>query len=278
MSRIVHLSDLHFGAVTPGMAQHLLRKLHLLSPDLTVISGDLTQNARSREFAEAAAFIAELPQPCLVVPGNHDMSSLRLHERFFYPWQKWQQYISTDLEPVIRVPGVIAVGLNTCRRMSVYLDWSRGRINLRQLAKIETELAASTADEVRIVVTHHPFYLTEASKHRGLIGRLELAWPRMQAAGVDLVLSGHIHLAYAQVFHGMIVAHAGSGISHRLRGEANSFNLITASRNTIEIQQMAWREDGFVNGVQQCFVRMEQGFIESACGIGRELKAESGRV
>ena len=55
MTRIVHLSDLHFGRDRPELVEPLLDRLHALAPDLVAISGDFTQRARVRQFAEAAA-------------------------------------------------------------------------------------------------------------------------------------------------------------------------------------------------------------------------------
>ncbi|MGV3525484.1 MAG: metallophosphoesterase family protein [Candidatus Sericytochromatia bacterium] len=263
MSRLIHLSDLHFGTVTPVMSERLLTQLHELKPDLVVISGDLTQRARSDEFRAARDFIRELPQPHLVVPGNHDLAAFRLHERLAYPWQKWKKYISRQLEPVVREPGFVAVGLNTARRVSLHLDWSRGRINDTQLNWVDHQLRSATPEQVRVLVTHHPFLLSDMAHGRGLIGRFDMAWPRLQKAGVDLVLSGHLHLAYAKALKGMIVAQAGSGLSHRLKGEANSFNLIEARRDLIAITQMAWAGDHFSEGHRQIFTRLDGGFVEA---------------
>lgn len=267
-SKIVHLSDLHFGAVSEGMAERLLRQLQSLNPDLIVISGDLTQRARSREFKQAAEFIKALPGKQLIVPGNHDLAAFDLTERLLYPWQKWRKFISPELEPTVSDTGYLGIGLNTARRLSAHLDWSRGRINLRQLLHAEHLAKASEPEQVCLVVTHHPFFLTDNMKHRGLVGRIGIAWPRLKAAGVDLILSGHIHLAYARLCNGMIVAHAGSGISHRLKGEANSFNLIHASKQRIDIEQMHFKNDAFVSHHLQCFERQgEAGFVEISAQI-----------
>lgn len=261
--RIVHLSDLHFGTASKHLAQRLLRQIHELKPQLTIISGDLTQRARSEEFLEAEAFIHQLPSARLIVPGNHDLAAWRLHERILYPWQKWKRYISPKLENVVRGEGFTAVGINTARRWGLEFDWSRGRINLRQLNWIESEISQSPPEHLHLVVTHHPFFLTEAALHRGLVGRFAIAWPRLKAAGVDLILSGHIHLAYARLYQGMVIAQAGSGISRRLKGEANSFNFIQAHKNQIEISHLYWQGEHFTSGLRQLFVRGPHGFEEA---------------
>ena len=75
--RIVHLSDLHFGAQHPGAADVLLESVHSLAPTLTLITGDLTQRARNSQFIAARAFFDALPGDWLAVPGNHDMPLFR---------------------------------------------------------------------------------------------------------------------------------------------------------------------------------------------------------
>lgn len=49
------------------------RLMDKFRPDLILISGDLTQRARTHEFRLAKEFIRKLPAPVLVVPGNHDI-------------------------------------------------------------------------------------------------------------------------------------------------------------------------------------------------------------
>ncbi|MFC7543906.1 metallophosphoesterase family protein [Siccirubricoccus deserti] len=64
----------------------LAAELNADSVDLIALSGDLTMRARSREYRAAQAFLARLHAPVLAVPGNHDLTSYWLHERFLDPW------------------------------------------------------------------------------------------------------------------------------------------------------------------------------------------------
>jgi 3',5'-cyclic AMP phosphodiesterase CpdA len=70
MRTIAHLSDLHFGRHDEKAAELLLASLAQERPDLTVITGDLTQRGRRCQFAAARAFIEKLPPPVIVIPGN----------------------------------------------------------------------------------------------------------------------------------------------------------------------------------------------------------------
>ena len=70
MSRaLVHLSDIHFGRVDTATLGPLIETVRRIAPHVVVVSGDLTQRARTAEFQEARAFLNQLPQPQIVVPG-----------------------------------------------------------------------------------------------------------------------------------------------------------------------------------------------------------------
>ena len=95
------------------------------------------------------------------------------------------------------------------------------------------------------MVAHHPFLLTEASAHRRTISRSKLALPRLLKADVDLILGGHVHLAFSGVVDGIVVAQTGTTLSSRLKGEPNSYNRIRADGEAIEIDNMIWQNQRF---------------------------------
>ncbi len=72
----------------------------------------------------------------------------------------------------------------------------------------------------------------------------QMAMEGLAQAGVDLLLAGHLHLHHtgltAQRYqiegHSALVVQAGTTISTRGRGEANSFNLIRIERPKITIE------------------------------------------
>ena len=71
-----------------------------------------------------------------------------------------------------------------------------------------------------------------------------MAMRGLAAAGVDLILSGHLHLQYTGLTakryqidgYSALLAQTGTTISTRGRGEANSFNCIRVERGAITIQ------------------------------------------
>src|SRR5438045_7094277 len=119
MRRIIHLSDVHFGTVDPGAADLVVEKINELSPDVVVVSGDLTQRARSSEFKAARAFLDRLPSPQIVVPGNHDIPLYNAFDRFFRGLDKFQRYITPDLTPTFFDEELAIVGVNTARSMVI---------------------------------------------------------------------------------------------------------------------------------------------------------------
>ena len=215
---------------------------------LLAVCGDLTQTAREPEFRAARDFLAQLPAPALVVPGNHDLPGWRVWSRFARPWRRWRQHIGTDPYglTVCRVDGAVAVGVNTARQWSYHLDWSRGRISKQQLTGVRAVLdrADPDAGELRVVVTHHPFLLTPAGQRRGLVGRSAVALDQLRRR-VDLLLGGHIHLAYSDVVDEIVVAQSGTAISNRHKGEPNSYNLIDAEGAALAVRTRQWDGTGY---------------------------------
>src|SRR5258707_386171 len=98
MRKIVHLSDLHFGRIDYAVIGPLTEEIGRIDPDLIVVSGDLTQRAKTSEFIEARAFLDTLPKPQIIVPGNHDVPLHNVYDRFIHPLTKYRRYITEDTE------------------------------------------------------------------------------------------------------------------------------------------------------------------------------------
>jgi predicted phosphodiesterase len=85
----------------------------------------------------------------------------------------------------------------------------------------------------------------------------------MEEAGVELVLTGHHHLAghsesRAFAVEGprrVVVVRAGTAISMRGRGERNSYNLVEAGDDSIRVERRDWDGDGFAAAATQEYPR-----------------------
>lgn len=244
--RIAQVSDLHFGRHLPPLADALIDSIRESAPSLVAICGDLTQTAGEKEFRAAREFLDRVPDPAVVVPGNHDLPGWRFWSRFTRPWRRWRRHVGTDPHGIVTCTGdgVVAVGINTARQWGMHPDWSRGRINSWQISGILTALDEAGPDDIRVVVAHHPFLLTPPTQGRGQIGRSALALRHLHQRA-DLLLGGHIHLAYSDVVNGMVVAQSGTAISSRLKGEPNSYNLITIKGGRLIVDTRHWDGTAF---------------------------------
>jgi 3',5'-cyclic AMP phosphodiesterase CpdA len=262
LKTLLHLSDLHFGRVDVSVVEPLIAVARKLRPDLVVISGDFTQRARPVEFRAARAFLRELPQPQLVVPGNHDVPLWDIWRRFVSPLTRYRRYICAELAPFYEDAEIAVLGINTVRS----LTRKYGRINERQIAAAQAIFAGVRAEAVRIVVTHHPFDLPPGLRSHSIVGRSVMAMEGLATAGVDLILSGHLHLQhvgltarrYPIAGHCALIAQAGTTISTRGRGESNSFNLVRVEHSTIRFDHYLWQRTArdFRCALTERFVRV----------------------
>jgi 3',5'-cyclic AMP phosphodiesterase CpdA len=247
MTRIVHLSDLHFGAHDQRLVEAVDAQADDLKPDLIVISGDFTQRARTEQFREACTFLDGLRErghEVLGVPGNHDVPLYDVLRRFLSPLARYRRFIDETLCPFIEMPGVAVLGINTARS----LTFKDGRISNDQVQFIRDTFARTPSDAMRILVTHHPlFALRIGEQVERAIGRQELALDVIEEAGVDIVLAGHAHHASSQDASelvtragGVLVVQAGTATSTRLRDQEQSFNTIDIGEGTATVTVHAW--------------------------------------
>ncbi len=252
MTRIVHLSDLHFGAHDERLVAGVDRAVDQLKPDLVVISGDFTQRARTEEFKEACAFLEGLRErghEVIGVPGNHDVPLYDVLRRFLSPLARYRRFIDETLCPFIELPGVAVLGINTARS----LTFKEGRVSKEQVEFIRDTFARTPQQAVRILVTHHPlFALTVGDEVQRAIGRQELALDAIEDAGVDMLLAGHMHHASSHDAGdlvtrsgGTLVVQAGTATSTRVREQEQSFNTIDIAEGCVTITVNAWKGDDF---------------------------------
>lgn len=242
MPRLVHLSDLHFGAHDERLVEAVEARIDELKPDLVVISGDFTQRARTEQFREACQFLGRLQHSgheVLGVPGNHDVPLYDVLRRFLSPLARYRRFIDENLCPFLELPGIAVLGINTARS----LTFKDGRISQGQVAFIRETFSRTPREAFRVLVTHHPLFALEvAGKNAPAIGRQELALGVIEEAGVDMLLAGHNHHASSHSASdlvtragGALVVQAGTATSTRVREQEQSFNCIDVADASVTI-------------------------------------------
>ncbi|HEY3173766.1 MAG TPA: metallophosphoesterase [Thermoanaerobaculia bacterium] len=266
MRTLLHLSDLHFGRVDPATLDPLVAAAERIHPDLVVVSGDLTQRARRAEFRAARDFLARLPKPQIVVPGNHDVPLYNVVFRFVRPLESYRRYVTDDLEPFYQDDEIAVIGINTARSWT----FKGGRINERQVARVRERLCALPEETTRMIVTHHPFDLPEGRVSADLVGRARMAMETFVECGADVIVSGHLHVShtahtairYKLPGRSALVVQAGTATSTRERGEQNSFNVLRIERPQISVERYVWQpvERRFAPAALETFRRTVDGW------------------
>ncbi len=244
MRRIVHLSDLHFGRVDPQVLEPLRRRVEAIAPHLVVVSGDLTQRARPRQFREAKAFLDTLPMPQLMVPGNHDVPLFNVFQRLLTPLNKYRRIIGADLEPAYIDEEIAVVGVNTARSFT----WKDGNIDRKQVESVMAKICGLEESVVKIIVTHHPFDVPEGHDESEMVDHAARAMEEFAKCGADIMLSGHLHKTntsssaerYKIPGHAALIVQAGTATSVRARGETNSFNVLHITAADVAIERWQW--------------------------------------
>lgn len=252
MKVLAHLSDLHFGRTDQKVVDALLADLEHHRPDLVIVSGDLTQRARSSQFAEAKDFLERLPAPAMVVPGNHDLAPLyRPFSRLFRPRARFHRHLTGhEGAPVWNDDELVVLGLDSTRA----LRWKEGRLRRRHLAHVSDSLADTPREACRVVFMHHPM-------SANVLGH---PFEALAERGVDLVLTGHVHHAHVELIAGAtrscILVQSSTATSTRLRGDANGYGLIHVDAQRMDVVVQGWTGEKFHPVRHETFDRITSGW------------------
>lgn len=233
MTVLLHISDTHFGTETPAVVAAVQALAREQKPDAVILSGDITQRARSAQFAAARRFCDSLGvKHLLTLPGNHDIPLYNVAARMFSPYGGYEACFGTELEPELEFGDVLVIGVNTTRPHR-HKD---GEVSVKQINRVVERLHRARREQLRVVVTHQPACVMRAEDAKNRLHGGEAAIQAWARAGADLVLGGHIHLPYVSdacsiadsaTPRPLFCVQAGTALSHRVRhGSPNSLNII----------------------------------------------------
>ena len=238
MTRLVQISDLHFGTVDQELLEPLVTAIDDAAPDLVVMAGDFVQRARREQFEAAAQFMKRLGRPWLGVPGNHDVPLFNLPLRLADPFRSYKRRISRELEPQLDVGGVRIVGLNTTDPFA----HQRGRVTHGDIARIG-KVISSAEDRLVVIVAHHPFHQSPEVEKESMVGAAD-ALEHWASCGPHIIMSGHLHQWLVEPFvrrkgaNMTLQIHCGTGLSTRRRGHPNDFAIVDHEAGGVDITRM----------------------------------------
>jgi 3',5'-cyclic AMP phosphodiesterase CpdA len=126
------------------------------------------------------------------------------------------------------------------------MDWSKGSLSIDDLKAIDWGAAEGQA--VRVFGCHHPLIDLPSAPVTGGVQCGEQAAAYLAATGVELVLTGHVHVPFALPLQeaGHVSYAIGAGtLSLRTRGVPASFSTIDVEKDVFQVQVHAWDGERF---------------------------------
>jgi len=231
--RLLHLSDIHFGAEDVEALEAVENFAARVKPDGIIIAGDITQTGKRSEFEAGRAWFDKLGYPVISAPGNHDTPVYHIPARVVAPFDRYERYMEgMDIVGQIRNfgDGLVRVSaINSARGFQGRMNWAEGVIDLGDLDDALDKLSKGPEDAWRILICHHPLNQPQLAKITVETKRGDEALKRCAAAKVDAIITGHIHDAFTFPVPGVRrpMVQMGSGtLSTRLRSTRPSFCVI----------------------------------------------------
>jgi 3',5'-cyclic AMP phosphodiesterase CpdA len=202
----------------------IVNEVNELSPDVVIISGDLTDDGLIFQFQQARSLIQKIKCPNLItLPGNHDYrhTGYLLFKKFFPFSNQIHEY-----------ENLVILTLGTARP-----DRDEGEVGHRQNVWMENILNQHT-EKTKIVVMHYHLIAIPDTGYANVVGILD-AGDTLRAcleSKVDLVLCGHKHRPWIWNLGALQIAYAGTASSWRYRGVFDdTYNIINVDGGKIEI-------------------------------------------
>lgn len=183
---------------------------HRADVDGVIVAGDLTKDGTAEEYALAEELLRIAPRPTLTIPGNHDVSS----DGPIGTGGEFATWLDRDRFPATEdVHGIEVTGIDTT--LAEQADAVGGAVTRQS----RDRLRALTPSGSRLAVMHHPLALppgpfdSELPVDAYRIQDPETVAGTLRSAGVELVISGHVHWPYAGTTCGLNVVGAPSSAS-----------------------------------------------------------------
>lgn len=228
MALIAHISDLHVGALAfyPDLLVKVIDEINEMNPEVTIITGDITENGYYMEFEKAAEYIDNIESPLLVIPGNHD--ARHVGDQIF------SEVIKKRCGTLnLKNKGLKVIGLDSSEP-----DLDYGKVGRAQQNFMEKELIDAQKNGLYKIIAlhHHIIPVPKTGRERNVLSDAGDILQSIIDGGANLVLSGHKHMPHVWIMGDTTFATAGTASSLKLRGKTSpSYNIVNINEETIEI-------------------------------------------
>ena len=219
---IAHISDIHYSKSWMYLQDSFQRCIDLVneaSPDVVIITGDITDYGLQREFQGVTKELERIKTPRLMVPGNHDArhEGYKKFEEHFGP-----RFFTREHD------GYRFVGIDSSEP-----DIDEGHVGREQLKWLAEQLT----DRSIVFLHHHLVPVPYTGRERNVLVDAGEVLRLLAACSVPLVLSGHKHVPWVWNLDGMVVSTAGT-VSCERTGGAQSFDFIEVTDDMVSIEKV----------------------------------------
>lgn len=189
MTRLLHLTDLHFGAERQDLITPLREAILEAGPDIIAVSGDLTHRARPGQFRNAVRFVKSLGLPVITAAGNHDIPLWNIALRLVAPFRRWREGVPAELRADNARMGDIRIfTANTADPWRI----RPGVLRHSDVSRISAALQTSGRGALNVLLCHHPIE-EPPGFNRGETRNAAEGISRLIKSGLNITLSGHLH-------------------------------------------------------------------------------------
>jgi len=219
---LVQISDIHCGPIfLKETFRAAVKEINEMSPDVVLVTGDLTENGLTSEFKMAARELEKLKtEKIIYVSGNHDYRSTGyLLFKEFFPFSQ-----------VTELDDVVVTVLSSARP-----DRDDGEVGHRQNLWLESTLMKYKNKMKIVAIHHHVIPVPDTGADQITVIDAGDVLRSLIKSKVNLVLCGHRHRPWRWRMEETLVVHAGSVSCEKLRGFfCNSYNVVTIKKNEVD--------------------------------------------
>jgi 3',5'-cyclic AMP phosphodiesterase CpdA len=211
--KIAHISDIHYSK-SWMFREDLLKKcidmVNDLQPDVTIITGDVTDYGLKAEFEGVKKYLDQLKSPYLIVPGNHDAR--------YEGYKKFEEIFPDGRFFTKEIKGYLFIGLDSSEP-----DIDEGHIGRGHLKWLIEKL--SSGKRAIIFLHHHLVPIPNTGRERNVLVDAGEVLKIIDSFDVPLILNGHKHVPWIWKLNDIIISTAGT-VSCERTGVEQSFSIV----------------------------------------------------